>query len=55
MLHQRSSSGPMQCVWKEGGCEFNSLCNMWLLDAWAMLGSAKKLGESGIEFCVQSV
>ena len=21
----------MQCVWKEGGCELNPLCNMWLL------------------------
>ena len=32
------SSGPMQCVWKEGGCELNSMCNMWLQGAWTMLG-----------------
>ena len=37
----------MQCVWKEGGCELNPLCNMWLLGTWAMFRSAWKFGESG--------
>ena len=32
------SGGSMQCVWKEGGCKLNPLCNMWLLGAWAMFG-----------------
>ena len=45
----------MQCVWKEGGCELNPLCNMWLLDIWVMFKSARKFGESGTGFCVQSV
>ena len=43
------------CVWKEGGCELNPLCNMWLLGAWAIFGSARKFDESGTGFCVESV
>ena len=49
------SSGPMQCVWKEGGCELDLLHNMWLLGAQAMFRSARKFGKSGIGFCVQNV
>ena len=32
------SSGSMQCVWKEGGCE-QCVHNMWLLRTWAMFRS----------------
>ena len=46
---------PMQCVWEEGGCEINPLCNMWLLGTWAMFRRAKKFGKSGTGFCEQSV
>ena len=49
------SSGSMQCVWKEGGCELNPLCNMWLLGTRVMLRSARKFGKSGTGLCVQSV
>ena len=42
-------------VWKEGGCQFNPLCNIWLLGAWVMFGSVRKFGESGTGFCMQSV
>ena len=42
-------------VWKEGGCEFDPLCNMWLLDAQVMFRSARNFGESGTGLCVQSV
>ena len=49
------SSRPVQCVWKESGCEFNTMCNMWLLGAWAMFGSTGTFGESGTGFCVQNV
>ena len=45
----------MWCVWKEGGCELNSLCNMWLLGAWAMFESVRKFGKIGTGFCVQCV
>ena len=44
------SSGSMQCVWREGGCELKPLCNMWLLGSWAMFRSARKFGESGTGF-----
>ena len=44
------SSGSMQCVWKEGGCERNTLCNMWLLGTQAMFRSARKFGKSGRGF-----
>ena len=50
-----SSSGSMQCVWKEGGCELNPLWNMWLLGTRVMFRSARKFGKSGTGFCVQSV
>ena len=43
------------CVWKEGGCELNPLRNMWLLGTQAMFRSARKFGESGTGFFVQSV
>ena len=43
------------CVWKEGGCELNPLCNLWLLGARAMFRSARKFGESGTGFCVKSM
>ena len=49
------SSGPKQCVWKEGGCELNLLRSMWLLSAVAVSESARKFGESGTGSCVQSV
>ena len=49
------SSGPMQCVWKEGECELNPPHNMWLLGAQAMFGSARKFGKSGTGFCVQNL
>ena len=42
-------------VWKEGGCELNPLCNMWLLGTQAMFRSTRKFSESGIGFCVHSV
>ena len=42
-------------VWKEGGCELNPLCNMWLLGTRAMFRSARKFGKSGTGLCVQSV
>ena len=45
------SSGPMQHVWKEGGCELNPLRNMWLLGAWAMFGSARNLAREAQGFC----
>ena len=45
----------MQCVWKEGECELNPLRNMWLMGTRAMFRSARKFGESGTGFCVQSV
>ena len=37
-------------MWKEGGCEFNTMCNMWLLCAWAMFRSARKFSERGKGF-----
>ena len=43
------------CVWKEGGCELNSLHNMWLLGTWVMFRSARKFGKSGTGFYVQNV
>ena len=43
------------CVWKEGGCELNPLCNMWLLGTRAMFRSARNFGKSGTGLCVQSV
>ena len=49
------SSESMQCVWKEGGCELNPLCNMWLLGTWVMFRSARKFGKSGTWLCVQCV
>ena len=49
------SSGSMQCVWKEGGCELSPLCNMWLLGTRAMFRSARKFGKSCTGLCVQSV
>ena len=42
-------------LWKKGGCELNSMCNMWLLGAWTMYGSTGKFGKSGTGFCVQNV
>ena len=44
------SSGSMQCVWKEGGCELSPLLNMWLLGTRAMFGSVRKFGESDTGF-----
>ena len=38
-----------------GKKELNPLHNMWLLGTWAMFRSARKFGESGTGFCVQSV
>ena len=55
MVHRRKSSGSMQCVWKEGGCELNPLNNMWLLGTRSMFRSARKFGKSGTGLCVQSV
>ena len=49
------SSGSMQCVWKEGGCELSPLCNMWLLGTRAMFRSARKFGKSGTGLNVQRV
>ena len=49
------SSGSMQCVWKEGGCELNPLHNMWLLGTRAMFRSVRKFDKSGTGLCVQSV
>ena len=49
------SSGSMQCAWKEGGCELNPLCNMWLLGAGIMFGSVRKFGESGRVLCAKCV
>ena len=33
-------------VWKEGGFELDSLCNMWLLGTRVMFGSVRKFGKS---------
>ena len=49
------SSGSMQCVWKESGCELNPLHNMWLLGTRVMFRSVRKFGESGTGFYVQNV
>ena len=48
-------SESMHGVWKEGGFKLNPLRNMWLLGIWAMFRSARKFGESGTGFYVQSV
>ena len=42
---EEGTSGSMQCVWKEGLCELNPLCNMWLLSARVMFDSAKSLAR----------
>ena len=55
MLPKGGSSGPMQCLLKEGGCEINPLCNMWLLGAQAMFGSARKFGEWHRVLCAKCV
>ena len=52
---KEGSSGSMQCVWKESGCELNPLRNMWLLGTQAMFRNARKFGECGTGLCVQSV
>ena len=49
------SSESMQRVWKEGECELNPLCSMWLLGARVMFRNAKKFGECGTAFSVQCV
>ena len=62
------SSGPMQCVWKEGGCELSLLHNMWLLGARVMFGSVahgfvckmcrdgeRKVGDAADEFRFEDV
>ena len=49
------SSGSMQCVRKEDGCELNPMRNLWLLGTWVMLRIARKFDESGTGFFVQSV
>ena len=55
LCQRRQQCNHAVCVWKEGGCEFNPLRNMWLQGAQAMFGSARKFGESGTGLCVQCV
>ena len=51
----------MQCVWKEGGCELNPLCNMWLLGlARVAQGFVCKMCKDGWrkaadEFCFEDI
>ena len=44
----------IQCVWKEGGCELNPLCNMWLLGTRAMFrGSLARVAQGFVCNCVE--
>ena len=43
-------SGPMQCAWREGGCELNPLCNMWLLGTWRCSGVRGSLARVALRF-----
>ena len=65
---KEGSSGPMQCVWKEGECALNPLYSMWLLDAWAIFENLVRVAQGFVckvcrgggrlvadEFCFEDV